>query len=48
MFERALAELGKRALQSEHLFVAFIRFEIRQKEYARIRSLFEYALQHIP
>ena len=28
-YERALAELGKRAFASEHLFIAFTRFEIR-------------------
>lgn len=46
-FERALAELGKRAFNSEQLFVQFIKFEIRQKEYQRVRTLFEYALKNL-
>jgi len=48
MYERSLAELGKRAFQSEYLFAAFIKFEIRQKEYQRVRTLFEYSLANLP
>lgn len=47
-YERALAELGKRAFTSEHLFIAFTRFEIRQKEFARARKLFEYGIANLP
>lgn len=41
--ERALAELGKKAF-TEAFFLAFTKFEIRQKEYQRAKILFEYAL----
>ncbi len=47
-YERALAELGKRAFNSEHLFISFTRFEVRQKEFARARKLYEYGITNIP
>jgi len=46
MFERALAELGKRAF-NESFFIAFTKFEIRQHEYERAKILFEYSLSNI-
>ena len=46
-YERALAELGKRAF-SEQFFIQFTKFEIRQREYDRAKILFEYALENIP
>jgi hypothetical protein len=44
IYEKALAELGKRAFQNESLFIAFIKFEIRQNEFDRVRTLFEFGL----
>lgn len=46
-YERALAELGKRAF-NEQFFIMFTKFEIRQREYDRAKILFEYALENIP
>jgi len=46
-FERALAELGKRAF-NEQFFIHFTKFEIRQREYDRAKILYEYALENIP
>ena len=47
MYERALAELGKRSF-NEQFFIQFTKFEIRQREYDRAKILFEYALENIP
>ena len=46
MYERALAELGKRSFH-EQFFIQFTKFEIRQREYQRAKILFEYALDNI-
>ena len=46
MFERALAELGKRSF-NEQFFIQFTKFEIRQREYQRAKILYEYALENI-
>jgi crooked neck len=47
MYERALAELGKRSF-NEMFFINFTKFEIRQREYERAKILFEYAIETIP
>ncbi len=46
LFESALADLGVLAL-NEDFFIAFIRFEMRNKEYERCRSLFKFGLESI-
>jgi crooked neck len=47
LFESALADLGNSAL-NEDFFIAFIRFEMRNKEHDRCRTLFKFGLEHIP
>jgi crooked neck len=46
LYESALADLGDEAL-IEDFFIAFIKFEIREKEYERCRSLFKFGLDNI-
>jgi len=47
IYESALADLGNEAL-NEDFFVAFIRFEMKNKEYERCRVLFKFGLENIP
>jgi len=46
IYESALADLGSKALV-EDFFIAFIKFEIRMKEFERARILFVFGLDHI-
>ena len=47
LYESALADLGDEAL-NEDFFNSFIKFEIKLKEYDRVRVLFKFGLDHIP
>jgi len=47
IFERALSELGKEALD-ENFLIQFTKFEIKQKEFERAKVLFKYALERLP
>jgi crooked neck len=47
VFEAVLADLGNEAL-NEDFFIAFIKFEINNKEYDRCRALFKFGLDSIP
>jgi crooked neck len=47
LYESALADLGNSAM-NEDFFNAFIRFEMRNKEYDRCRVLFKFGLDNIP
>ena len=47
MYERALAELGQEALD-ENFMIQFVRFEIKQKEFDRAKTLFRYAMEKLP
>jgi crooked neck len=46
IFESALADLGNEAL-SEDFIIAFIKFEMRMKEFERCRVLFKFGLEKI-
>lgn len=46
VYESALSNLGNEALD-ENFFLHFIRFEIKNKETDRCRTLFKYGLEHI-
>jgi crooked neck len=47
IYESALADLGNTAL-NEDFFIAFIKFEMRNKEFERCRVLFKFGLEKIP
>uniref|UniRef100_T1IWJ5 Pre-mRNA-splicing factor Syf1/CRNKL1-like C-terminal HAT-repeats domain-containing protein n=1 Tax=Strigamia maritima TaxID=126957 RepID=T1IWJ5_STRMM len=47
VFEGAVEFFGEEHMDEE-LFVAFAKFEERQKEHDRVRNIFKYALKHIP
>ncbi|XP_041951105.1 crooked neck-like protein 1 [Alosa sapidissima] len=47
VFERAVEFFGEEYVD-EHLYVAFARFEEKQKEFERVRVVYKYALDRIP
>ncbi|XP_051954682.1 crooked neck-like protein 1 [Xyrauchen texanus] len=47
VFERAVEFFGEDNI-SENLYVAFARFEEKQKEFERVRVIYKYALDRIP
>ncbi|XP_026821824.1 protein crooked neck [Rhopalosiphum maidis] len=47
VFEKAVEFFGDDHI-SENLFIAFARFEERQKEHERVRVIYKYALDHVP
>uniref|UniRef100_A0A8C1JB10 Crooked neck-like protein 1 n=1 Tax=Cyprinus carpio TaxID=7962 RepID=A0A8C1JB10_CYPCA len=47
VFERAVEFFGEEHI-SESLYVAFARFEEKQKEFERVRVIYKYALDRIP
>uniref|UniRef100_A0A8K9Y1K3 Crooked neck pre-mRNA splicing factor 1 n=1 Tax=Oncorhynchus mykiss TaxID=8022 RepID=A0A8K9Y1K3_ONCMY len=47
VFERSVEFFGEEHVD-EHLFVAFARFEEKQKEFERVRVIYKYALDRIP
>ncbi|XP_077994644.1 crooked neck-like protein 1 [Glandiceps talaboti] len=47
VYERAVTFYGEDNMD-EKLFVAFARFEEKQKEHDRVRAIYKYALDHIP
>lgn len=47
VFERAVEFFGEEQI-SESLYVAFARFEEKQKEFERVRVIYKYALDRIP
>eukprot|EP01022_Parablepharisma_sp_SALTPOND_P033026 TRINITY_DN88064_c2_g1_i1.p1 TRINITY_DN88064_c2_g1~~TRINITY_DN88064_c2_g1_i1.p1 ORF type:complete len:825 (-),score=106.77 TRINITY_DN88064_c2_g1_i1:1366-3840(-) len=46
-YQLAIKELGERALD-EKFFMQFINFEKRNREVERVRTLYQFALEHIP
>lgn len=46
VYEKAMGELGKEALDEEFL-LNFIQFEIKSKEFERVKVLFQYGLEKI-
>uniref|UniRef100_A0A8C1JMI5 Crooked neck-like protein 1 n=1 Tax=Cyprinus carpio TaxID=7962 RepID=A0A8C1JMI5_CYPCA len=47
VFERAVEFFGEEHI-SENLYVAFSRFEEKQKEFERVRIIYKYALDRVP
>ncbi|XP_062406550.1 crooked neck-like protein 1 [Sardina pilchardus] len=47
VFERAVEFFGEEYID-EYLYVAFARFEEKQKEFERVRVVYKYALERIP
>lgn len=47
VYERAMAELGKEALE-ENFLIRFTKFEIKCKQFERAKILFKYALEKLP